>query len=79
MRYGLPLLVGVSLAAAALQGLPAQAQMISQVSTSSAPVSVPSSHYSPSHRFFVEFRARNAASYGPVTGYSGYRGYRGDN
>jgi hypothetical protein len=52
MRYGLPLLVGVSLAAAALQGLPAQAQMISQVSTSSAPVSVPSSHYSPSHRFY---------------------------
>ena len=64
MRYGLPLLFCVSLAAAGLQGLPAQAQMFSQVGATSAPVSVPLNHYSPSHRFFVEFRARNAASYG---------------
>jgi hypothetical protein len=30
----------------------------------SAGASIPSNEYSPSHRFFVEFRARNAASYG---------------
>jgi hypothetical protein len=64
MRYGLPLLFCASLAAAGLQGLPVQAQMFSQVSATSAPESAPSNRYSPSHRFFVEFRARNAASYG---------------
>ena len=37
MRYGLPLLFCASLAAAGLQGLPAQAQMFSQVSATSAP------------------------------------------
>jgi hypothetical protein len=66
MRYGLPLLFCVSLAAACLHGLPAHAQMIGQVngSADAAAASVPSNKYSPSHRFFVEFRARNAASYG---------------
>jgi hypothetical protein len=66
MRYGLPLLFCVSLAAACLHGLPVHAQMIGQVNASadSAAVSVPLNKYTPSHRFFVEFRARNAASYG---------------
>jgi hypothetical protein len=65
MRYGLPLLFCVSLVAAGLQGVPAHAQMFGQISNNnSAPVSAPSPHYTPSHRFFVEFRARNAASYG---------------
>jgi hypothetical protein len=54
------------LAAAGLHGLPAHAQVPGQPGTSadSADASVPSNQYSPSHRFFVEFRARNAASYG---------------
>jgi hypothetical protein len=66
MRYGLSLLFCVSLAAACLHGLPAHAQMIGQLNASPnvAAASVPSNKYSPSHRFFVEFRARNAASYG---------------
>ncbi len=67
MRYGLPLLFCVSLAAACLHGLPAHAQMIGQFSAgadSESAGSVPSNKYSPSKRFFVEFRARNAASYG---------------
>jgi hypothetical protein len=70
MRYGLPLLFCVSLAAGCLHGLPAHAQMIGQVNVSAnasadaAAASVPSNKYSPNHRFFVEFRARNAASYG---------------
>jgi hypothetical protein len=60
----------MSLAAACLQGVPAHAQMLGQVSASSPAgadseaVSRPTNKYSPSHRFFVEFRARNAASYG---------------
>jgi hypothetical protein len=33
-------------------------------SADAAVASIPSNNYSPSHRFFVEFRARNAASYG---------------
>ena len=66
MRYGLPLLFCVSLGAACLHGAPAHAQMIGQLNASadSAAASAPSNKYSPSHRFFVEFRARNAASYG---------------
>jgi hypothetical protein len=66
MRYGLPLLFCMSLAAACLHGAPAHAQMLGQlgVSNDSAEASRPSNKYSPSHRFFVEFRARNAASYG---------------
>ena len=69
MRYGIPLLFCVSLAAACLHGVPAHAQMIGQLNASnasadSAAASAPSNKYSPSHRFFVEFRARNAASYG---------------
>jgi hypothetical protein len=66
MRYGLPLLFCMSLAAACLQGVPAHAQMLGQVSagTDSEAVSRPANKYSPSHRYFVEFRARNAASYG---------------
>jgi len=66
MRYSLPLLFCVSLAAACLHGVPAHAQMIGQIGAGadSAAASVPSNKYSPSHRFFVEFRARNAASYG---------------
>jgi hypothetical protein len=66
VRYGLPLLFCSSLAAAGLHGLPADAQMLGQLGASAdaAQVSVPSNKYSPSYRFFVEFRARNAASYG---------------
>ena len=68
MRYGLPLLFCMSLATACLHGVPAHAQMLGQVSASasahSEAVSRPTNNYSPSHRFFVEFRARNAASYG---------------
>jgi hypothetical protein len=55
VRYGLPLLFCASLAAAGLHGLPADAQMPGQPGAS-ADASEP--------RFFVEFRARNAASYG---------------
>jgi hypothetical protein len=66
VRYGLPLLFCTSLAAAGLHGLPAAAQTLGQLGASAvaAEASVPSNNYSPSHRFFVEFRARNAASYG---------------
>jgi hypothetical protein len=66
VRYGLPMLFCASLAAAGLHGLPADAQMLGQFGTNAdaAEASVPSNKYSPSHRFFVEFRARNAASYG---------------
>jgi hypothetical protein len=66
MRYGLPLLFCISLAASCLHGVPAHAQMLGQlgVSNDSAEASRPTNKYSPSHRFFVEFRARNAASYG---------------
>jgi hypothetical protein len=65
MRYGLPLLFCVSLVAAGLQGAPANAQMFGQISNNSAAQeSAPINHYTPSHRYFVEFRARNAASYG---------------
>ena len=66
MRYGLPLLFCASLAVACLHGLPAQAQMIGQVNASADPAAaaVPSNKYTPRNRFFVEFRARNAASYG---------------
>jgi hypothetical protein len=67
MRYGLRLLFCVSLAAACLHGLLAHAQMIGQFSAganSQSAGSGPSNEYSPSKRFFVEFRARNAASYG---------------
>jgi hypothetical protein len=66
VRYGLALLFCASLAAAGLHGFPAHAQMIGQVGASAdaATSSVPSNKPNPSKRFFVEFRARNAASYG---------------
>jgi hypothetical protein len=66
VKYGLPLLFCASLASAGLHSLPADAQMLGQlgVRADAAEASVPSNKYSPSHRFFVEFRARNAASYG---------------
>jgi len=66
VRYVLPLLFCASLAAAGLHGLPAHAQMTGQsgASAGAAESSVPSNKPSPSKRFFVEFRARNAASYG---------------
>jgi hypothetical protein len=66
VRYGLLLLFCASLAAAGLHGFPAHAQMTGQVGASAdaATSSVPSNKPSPSKRFFVEFRARNAASYG---------------
>jgi len=59
-------LFGVSLAAAVgLHGSQVHAQMIGQVNaTYDSASSAPSNKYSPSRRFFVEFRARNAASYG---------------
>jgi hypothetical protein len=73
MRYGLPnalcVLVGLGLAASIQQSTTACAQTISQplspVSTA-APLATHSNSYSPRNRFFVEFRARNAASYGHV-------------
>jgi len=55
VRYGLPFLFCASLAVAGLYCLPADAQTLGQRGAS-AEASVP--------RFFVEFRARNAASYG---------------
>lgn len=55
MRYGLILLFCASLAVGGLHGLPADAQTLGQRG-GNAEASVP--------RFFVEFRARNAASYG---------------
>jgi hypothetical protein len=73
MRYGLPsasgMLFGLALAALTVQSTTASAQTISEplspVSTT-APVATHSNTYSPRNRFFVEFRARNAASYGHV-------------
>jgi len=73
MRYGLPsalsMLVGLGLAASTVQGGTVSAQTVSQplspVSTA-APVATHSNSYSPRNHFFVEFRARNAASYGHV-------------
>ena len=66
MRYGLPLLLCASLATAGLHGLPAHAQMTGRFGASAtvAQASVPSNRYTPGKPFFVEFRARNAASYG---------------
>ena len=68
MRYGLPLLFYISLAAACLHPLSAHAQGILGLFSASADSAsaglAPSDKYSPSRRFFVEFRARNAASYG---------------
>jgi hypothetical protein len=74
VRYGLPLLFCASLAAAGLHGLPADAQMLGQLGASAdaAEASVPSNKYSPSHRFFVEFRARNAASHRHMTASYGH-------
>jgi len=65
VRYSLPQLFCASLAAAGLNGLLADAQMLGQLGASAdaAEASVPSNKYSPSHRFFVEFRARKAASH----------------
>jgi hypothetical protein len=73
MRYGLPstlsVLAGLGLAASILQSTAVSAQTISEplppVSTS-APLATHSNSYSPRNHFFVEFRARNAASYGHV-------------
>lgn len=73
MRYGLPdalrMLVGLGLAASVLQSTAVSAQTISEplspVSTP-APLATHSNSYSPRNHFFVEFRARNAASYGHV-------------
>jgi hypothetical protein len=63
------MLVGLGLAAWAVQGTTASAQTRSQplssVSTE-APLATHSNSYSPRNHFFVEFRARNAASYGHV-------------
>jgi hypothetical protein len=74
VRYGLPLLFCASLAAAGLHGSPADAQMPGQLGASAdaAEASVPSNKYSPSHRFFVEFRARKAASYGHMAASYGH-------
>jgi hypothetical protein len=73
MRYGLPsafcMLVGLGLAAATLQSTTVSAQTISEPlspASTTAPVATHSNNYSPRNRFFVEFRARNAASYGHV-------------
>jgi hypothetical protein len=73
MRHGLPdalcMLVGLGLAASILQSTAVSAQTISEplspVSTT-ASLATHSNRYSPRDRFFVEFRARNAASYGHV-------------
>jgi hypothetical protein len=64
VRYGLPLVFCASLIAASLHGMPAHAQTTGLFGTTSQGPDRPSNTYSPSHRFFVEFRARNAQSYG---------------
>ncbi len=75
MFRGLPnalgMLVGLGLAASILQSATVAAQTIGQVSASQdlsapAPAATHSNSYSPRNHFFVEFRARNAASYGHV-------------
>jgi hypothetical protein len=73
MRYGLPtalsMLIGLGLAASTLQSTTVSAQTISQplppISTVPT-LATHSNNYSPRNHFFVEFRARNAASYGHV-------------
>lgn len=78
MPRGLPnalnMLVGLGLAASILQSATVSAQTIGEVSSSqdsspvstTAPLATHSNRYSPRNHFFVEFRARNAASYGHV-------------
>jgi hypothetical protein len=74
MRSGLPvalcLFVGLGLAASTVQSTAAFAQTMSEpwsTDSTAAPVTRPFSNtYSPRDHFFVEFRARNAASYGHV-------------
>jgi hypothetical protein len=70
MRYGLPAaLVGFGLAASIAQSTAVIAQTIGEPLSpvsSAAPLFTHSNHYSPRNHFFVEFRARNAASYGHV-------------
>jgi hypothetical protein len=73
MRYGLPcalcMLVGVGLAASIVQSTTVSAQTISEplsAVATTAPLATHSNSYSPRNHFFVEFRARNAASYGHV-------------
>jgi hypothetical protein len=73
MRYGLPsalgMLFSLALAALTVQSIAASAQTISQPSSpvsTASPLAAPSNRYSPRNHFFVEFRARNAASYGHV-------------
>jgi len=75
MSRGLPnalsMLVGLGLAASIMQSATVAAQTIGQVSASQdssapAPAATHSNSYSPRNHFFVEFRARNAASYGHV-------------
>jgi hypothetical protein len=71
MRYGSPtgvaVVVALCLAApVSLQATSASAQagLIPSFDTTTPGVSKPSNNYSPKNHFFVEFRARNAASYG---------------
>ena len=73
MRHGLPfalsVLIGVGLAASTVQSTAVFAQTISEPLppvSATAPVATYSNKYSPRNHFFVEFRARNAASYGHV-------------
>ena len=74
MRNGLPaalcLLVGLGLAACTVQSTTVFAQTMSEpwaTDSTAAPVARGFSNtYSPRNHFFVEFRARNAASYGHV-------------
>jgi hypothetical protein len=78
MPRGLPnalsVIVGLGLAASILQSAAVSAQTIGEVWPSqdssavstAAPLATHSNKYSPRNHFFVEFRARNAASYGHV-------------
>lgn len=72
MRHGLPfalsMLIGLGLAASAVQSTAVFAQTISHPLSpvSPAPLALYSNKYSPLNHFFVEFRARSAASYGHV-------------
>jgi hypothetical protein len=78
MFRGLPnaltVLVGLGLAVSILQSATVSAQTIGEVSSgqdssavsTAAPLATHSNSYSPRNHFFVEFRARNAASYGHV-------------
>src|SRR5579863_8192457 len=72
MRCGWPTALSIFVGAALALALPSMAASAHTASQASTPVSTapsldrPSNRYSPRNHFFVEFRARSAASYGHV-------------